>query len=126
MQIDEELTLKKLETFLVFMRSGNLSRAAAELNTSNVSVHRAIHSLERGVQSVGTGGQDGAGNARKLDAPASDAGSTIFLTETESLSANQVERPFTCILQVCLRLCRGTGDDDLGIVGAQVASERTS
>ncbi len=46
MQIDEELTLKKLETFLAFMRSGNLSKAAAELNTSNVSVHRAIHSLE--------------------------------------------------------------------------------
>lgn len=46
MQIDDELTLKKLQTFLVFMRAGNLSRAAAELNTSNVSVHRAIHSLE--------------------------------------------------------------------------------
>ncbi|TBU89759.1 LysR family transcriptional regulator [Phytopseudomonas dryadis] len=46
MQIDEELTLKKLEIFLAFMRSGNLSRAANELATSNVSVHRAIHSLE--------------------------------------------------------------------------------
>lgn len=46
MQIDDELTLKKLETFLAFMRTGNLSRAAAELQTSNVSVHRAIHSLE--------------------------------------------------------------------------------
>ncbi|AKN29189.1 LysR substrate-binding domain-containing protein [Stutzerimonas stutzeri] len=46
MQIDEELTLKKLEVFLVFMRSGNLGKAAVELNTSNVSVHRAIHSLE--------------------------------------------------------------------------------
>ncbi|MNF36783.1 HTH-type transcriptional regulator GltC [compost metagenome] len=46
MLIDEELTLKKLEVFLVFMRSGNLGKAAAELNTSNVSVHRAIHSLE--------------------------------------------------------------------------------
>ncbi|MGE8496326.1 MAG: LysR substrate-binding domain-containing protein [Pseudomonas sp.] len=46
MQIDEELTLKKLEIFLAFMRSGNLARAASELNTSNVSVHRAIHSLE--------------------------------------------------------------------------------
>ncbi|NKQ09407.1 LysR family transcriptional regulator [Pseudomonas sp. SST3] len=46
MQIDEELTLKKLEVFLAFMRSGNLSKAAADLNTSNVSVHRAIHSLE--------------------------------------------------------------------------------
>ena len=45
MLIDEEITLKKLETFLAFMRTGNL-RAAAELGTSNVSVHRAIHSLE--------------------------------------------------------------------------------
>ena len=39
MQIDEELTLKKLEVFLAFMRSGNLGKAAVELNTSNVSVH---------------------------------------------------------------------------------------
>ena len=31
MLIDEELTLKKLEVFLAFMRSGNLSRAAAEV-----------------------------------------------------------------------------------------------
>lgn len=46
MQIDDELTLKKLEAFLAFMRAGNLSRAAAALGTSNVSVHRAIHSLE--------------------------------------------------------------------------------
>src|SRR5690606_34495677 len=46
MQIDEELTLKKLETFLAFMRNGSMGKAAAELNTSNVSVHRAIHSLE--------------------------------------------------------------------------------
>jgi LysR family malonate utilization transcriptional regulator len=45
MLIDEELTLKKLETFLAFMRTGNLGRAA-ELSTSAVSVHRAIHSLE--------------------------------------------------------------------------------
>ncbi len=46
MQIDDELTLKKLEIFLAFMRTGNLTKAAADLNTSNVSVHRAIHSLE--------------------------------------------------------------------------------
>lgn len=46
MQIDDELTLKKLEIFLAFMRTGNLARAASELQTSNVSVHRAIHSLE--------------------------------------------------------------------------------
>jgi LysR family malonate utilization transcriptional regulator len=50
MQIDEELTLKKLEVFLAFMRSGNLSKAAADLNTSNVSVHRAIHSLENALR----------------------------------------------------------------------------
>lgn len=43
MLIDEELTLKKLEVFLAFMHTGNLARAAAELQTSNVSVHRAIH-----------------------------------------------------------------------------------
>lgn len=46
MLIDEELTLKKLEVFLAFMSTGSLSRAAAQLQTSNVSVHRAIHSLE--------------------------------------------------------------------------------
>ena len=46
MQIDEQLTLKKLEIFLAFMRTGNLARAAAQLDTSTVSVHRAIHSLE--------------------------------------------------------------------------------
>jgi LysR family malonate utilization transcriptional regulator len=46
MLIDEEFTLKKLQMFLAFMRSGNLGRAAAELDTSHVSVHRAIHSLE--------------------------------------------------------------------------------
>lgn len=50
MLIDEELTLKKLEIFLAFMRSGNLARAAAELSTSHVSVHRAIHSLENALR----------------------------------------------------------------------------
>ena len=50
MQIDEELTLKKLEIFLAFMRSGNLARAASELQTSNVSVHRAVHSLENALR----------------------------------------------------------------------------
>ncbi|MFB4391790.1 MULTISPECIES: LysR substrate-binding domain-containing protein [unclassified Pseudomonas] len=50
MLIDEELTLKKLETFLTFMRSGNLGRAAEDLATSAVSVHRAIHSLENALR----------------------------------------------------------------------------
>lgn len=44
MLIDEELILKKLEVFLAFMRTGNLARAAAELQTSNVSgPQRARH-----------------------------------------------------------------------------------
>ncbi|WP_296268942.1 LysR family transcriptional regulator [Pseudomonas sp. UBA6562] len=50
MQIDEELTLKKLEIFLAFMHSGNLARAASALDTSSVSVHRAIHSLENALR----------------------------------------------------------------------------
>lgn len=50
MLIDEEFTLKKLEIFLAFMRSGNLARAATELETSTVSVHRAIHSLENALR----------------------------------------------------------------------------
>ncbi|MFC3608189.1 LysR family transcriptional regulator [Stutzerimonas tarimensis] len=50
MKIDEELTFKKLEIFLAFMRSGNLSRAAEELGTSTVSVHRALHSLENALR----------------------------------------------------------------------------
>lgn len=50
MQIDEELTLKKLEIFLAFMHAGNLARAASALDTSSVSVHRAIHSLENALR----------------------------------------------------------------------------
>ncbi|MDR6676272.1 LysR family malonate utilization transcriptional regulator [Pseudomonas psychrotolerans] len=46
----DELTLRKLEIFLAFMRSRNLARAAAELGTSHVSVHRAIHSLENALR----------------------------------------------------------------------------
>lgn len=46
MEIDEELTLKKIQIFLAFMRYGNLSKAAVEMQISNVSVHKALHSLE--------------------------------------------------------------------------------
>lgn len=45
MEIDEELTLKKYR-FLAFMRCGNLSKTAAEMQLSNVSVHKALYSLE--------------------------------------------------------------------------------
>lgn len=50
MPIDEELTFKKLEIFLAFMKTGNLSRTAADLDISAVSVHRAIHSLENALR----------------------------------------------------------------------------
>lgn len=32
--------------FLAFMRCGNLSKTATEMQLSNVSVHKALHSLE--------------------------------------------------------------------------------
>ena len=45
----DEITLRKLEIFLVFMRERNLARAAETLSLSSVSVHKAIHSLEAAV-----------------------------------------------------------------------------
>ncbi|KEZ78278.1 LysR family transcriptional regulator [Salinisphaera hydrothermalis] len=45
----DEITLRKLEIFLVFMRERNLARAAEALGLSSVSVHKAIHSLETAV-----------------------------------------------------------------------------
>ena len=46
MKIDEDLTLRKIQIFLMFMRHGNLSKTAAEMQLSNVSIHKALHSLE--------------------------------------------------------------------------------
>lgn len=46
MEIEDELTLKKIQIFLAFMRCGNLSKTAAEMQISNVSIHKALHSLE--------------------------------------------------------------------------------
>src|SRR4030095_908600 len=46
MAIDEGVTLKKLEVFLAFMKTGNMTRVSESLNQSVVSVHRALHSLE--------------------------------------------------------------------------------
>jgi LysR family malonate utilization transcriptional regulator len=48
--IDEEITLKKLEVFLAFMRLHSLAKVAEELGQSTVSVHRALHSLEEGLR----------------------------------------------------------------------------
>ncbi|HTN67076.1 MAG TPA: LysR family transcriptional regulator [Burkholderiaceae bacterium] len=50
MAIDEEITLKKLEVFLTFMRLNNLARVSELLGQSTVSVHRALHSLEEGIR----------------------------------------------------------------------------
>lgn len=48
--IDSEITLRKLEIFSVFMENQNLSRTAEVLGMSSVSIHRALHSLEEGLQ----------------------------------------------------------------------------
>ena len=46
--MDEQITLKKLEIFAVFMHVENIGKAAEILKMSSVSVHRALHSLEEG------------------------------------------------------------------------------
>jgi LysR family malonate utilization transcriptional regulator len=48
--IAEEVTFRKLSVLLAFMETGNLARAAERLDTSPVSVHRALHSLEAGLR----------------------------------------------------------------------------
>lgn len=49
-RVDEEITFRRLEILLAFMETGNLARAAEKLDTSPVSVHRALHSLESGLR----------------------------------------------------------------------------
>ncbi|HEX9278011.1 MAG TPA: LysR substrate-binding domain-containing protein [Casimicrobiaceae bacterium] len=46
MPIDEGITLKKLDVFLAFMKTGSMSRVSETMGQSVVSVHRALHSLE--------------------------------------------------------------------------------
>ena len=41
-----DISFHKLQVFLVFLETGSLARAAERLQTSTVSVHRALHSLE--------------------------------------------------------------------------------
>lgn len=48
--IDPNLTLRKLEIFLTFMKTQNIGQAAQELQMSAVSVHRALHSLEESLR----------------------------------------------------------------------------
>lgn len=49
-RIDDQISFRKLEVLLAFADTGNLSRAAEQLGTSAVSVHRALKSLELGVR----------------------------------------------------------------------------
>ena len=49
MALSEEITLKKLEVVLTFMRVSNLARVSEMPGQSAVSVHRALHSLEEGL-----------------------------------------------------------------------------
>lgn len=50
MQIDEQVTFRKLEVFLSFIELGSMARVAEALGQSTVSVHRALHSLEEGLR----------------------------------------------------------------------------
>lgn len=50
MNIDSDITFRKLEIFIAFMQLGNLARTADALRISSVSVHRALHSLEESVR----------------------------------------------------------------------------
>jgi len=46
MNIDPEITFRKLQILLAFMENKTLIRTATALNISSVSVHKALHSLE--------------------------------------------------------------------------------
>lgn len=48
-RIDEKITFRKLEVLLAFMQTGNLARIAEQMDTTAVSIHRALHSLEEGL-----------------------------------------------------------------------------
>ncbi|HVR52050.1 MAG TPA: LysR substrate-binding domain-containing protein, partial [Pseudorhodoferax sp.] len=49
---DDAITLRQLQVLLAFMEAGNLARAAERLQTSAVSVHRALHGLEEALRCV--------------------------------------------------------------------------
>lgn len=49
-RVGDEITFRRLEIFLAFMQEGNLTRTAELLDTSSVSVHRALHALEEGLR----------------------------------------------------------------------------
>jgi len=48
--LDPEITFRKLEILLEFLKTGNLARTAERMQLSTVSIHRALHSLENGLR----------------------------------------------------------------------------
>lgn len=48
----DEITLRQMQVLLAFMETGSLARAAERLQTSAVSVHRALHALETSMRCV--------------------------------------------------------------------------
>ena len=50
MKIDADMSFRKLEIFIAFMACGNIARTAEQLSLSNVSVHRALHTLEENIR----------------------------------------------------------------------------
>jgi LysR family malonate utilization transcriptional regulator len=49
---NEDITLRQLQVLLAFMECGSLTRTAERLETSAVSVHRALHGLEEALRCV--------------------------------------------------------------------------
>ncbi|KAF1020376.1 MAG: HTH-type transcriptional regulator GltC [Paracidovorax wautersii] len=49
-RIDDQITFRKLEMLLAFIEVGSLARAAERLDTSAVSVHRALRTLEEAMR----------------------------------------------------------------------------
>ncbi|BDH47390.1 LysR family transcriptional regulator [Salmonella enterica subsp. enterica serovar Choleraesuis] len=49
MQLNNEITFRKLAIFVAFMERGNIGRTAEALGMSSVSVHRALHTLEESI-----------------------------------------------------------------------------
>lgn len=47
--LNEEVTLRKLEILCSFVMTGSLAKTGEELQLSSVSIHKALHSLQRGL-----------------------------------------------------------------------------
>lgn len=47
--LNEEVTLRKLEILCSFVKTGSLAKTGEELQLSSVSIHKALHSLQRGL-----------------------------------------------------------------------------